>query len=213
MKTALNSVLSNRISVVSLYGISSVVVFLTLGATLGAIWLCQKQRQMTRAQRSSDLQLQNMNALWDLRHIAVTLHERHGVPDHRIDCLLYSLFMLTSKETSKVHITGALWGESPRVASPHKGLVMWKLFSCHDVIMWRLWDPFHKPHNALDKYSTTHHFVTKMCAHKHISVSKWCIVDHETVALWDLCNMSILIPHWRGKICLRKRGSAPDNYI
>ena len=35
-------------------------------------------------------------------------------------------------------------------------------------------------HNALDKYSTMHHFVTKMCTGVHISVTKWCIVGLQT---------------------------------
>ena len=36
-----------------------------------------------------------------------------------------------------------------------------------------------------------HHFVTEMCAHGHISVTKWCMVGYGTGALWDLCNMPI----------------------
>ena len=36
-----------------------------------------------------------------------------------------------------------------------------------------------------------HHFVTEMCTHVHISVTKWCIVEYETSALWDLWIRSI----------------------
>ena len=42
-----------------------------------------------------------------------------------------------------------------------------------------------------DTYPTMHHFVTEMCTHVHISVTKWCIVGYETVALWNLCNRLI----------------------
>ena len=52
-------------------------------------------------------------------------------------------------------------------------------------------DPSHKSHYASDKYPRMHHFVTEMCTHVHISVTKWCIVGHGTGALWDLCNRSI----------------------
>ena len=52
-------------------------------------------------------------------------------------------------------------------------------------------NPSHKSHNASDIYPTMHHFVTEMCTHVHISVTKWCIVGYETDALWDLCNRSI----------------------
>ena len=45
--------------------------------------------------------------------------------------------------------------------------------------------PFHKSHNASDKYPTMHHFVTEMCTCVHISVTKWCIVGYGTGALWD----------------------------
>ena len=36
-----------------------------------------------------------------------------------------------------------------------------------------------------------HHFVTEMCTHMHISVTKWCIVGCGSDTLWDLCNWSI----------------------
>ena len=35
--------------------------------------------------------------------------------------------------------------------------------------------PSYKSHNTLDEYPTMH-FVTEMCTHVHISVTKWCIV-------------------------------------
>ena len=49
-------------------------------------------------------------------------------------------------------------------------------------------DPFYKFHNALDKYPTMHDFVTEMCTHVHISVTKSCITGYDTGALWGLCN-------------------------
>ena len=36
--------------------------------------------------------------------------------------------------------------------------------------------PSHKSHNASDKYPRMYHFVTEMCTHVHISVTKWCIL-------------------------------------
>ena len=36
-----------------------------------------------------------------------------------------------------------------------------------------------------------HHFVTAMCTHVHIAVTKWCLVGCGTGALWNLCNRSI----------------------
>ena len=52
------------------------------------------------------------------------------------DCLFISLFRLTTQETSKNSITGPLWRESscdPWI-SLTKGLVMQKVFPCHDVV-------------------------------------------------------------------------------
>ena len=46
-------------------------------------------------------------------------------------------------------------------------------------------DPFHKSHNASYIYTIMHHFVTEMCTHVHIFVTKWCIVGDRTGALWD----------------------------
>ena len=40
--------------------------------------------------------------------------------------------------------------------------------------------PSHKSHNASNKHHTMHHFVTEMCIHGHISVTKWCIVGYGT---------------------------------
>ena len=53
-------------------------------------------------------------------------------------------------------------------------------------------DLSHKPHNPLSKYPTIHDFVTEMCTHAHISITKWCIVEYETGALRDLCDVSLL---------------------
>ena len=40
-------------------------------------------------------------------------HEGHGISSHQhLDCLLNNLTWLTRKRTSKLHITGPLWGES-----------------------------------------------------------------------------------------------------
>ena len=68
--------------------------------------------------------------------------------------------------------------------------------SCLMVLMWHMWsiiDPSHKSHNSLGQYPTMHLFVTEMCTHVHIPVTKWCIVRYGTGALWDLYNRSIVI--------------------
>ena len=65
-------------------------------------------------------------------------NERHGVSNHQpLDCLFYALFKLTSKKTSKVRVTGPLWGKIHRwpVNFPHKGPVTRKMFPFDDVIM------------------------------------------------------------------------------
>ena len=50
--------------------------------------------------------------------------------------------------------------------------------------------PSHKSHNASEKYPTLYHFVTEMCTHVHISVTKWCSVGLGNATLWDLWNRS-----------------------
>ena len=47
-------------------------------------------------------------------------------------------------------------------------------------------DQSYKSQHALDTYPTMHHYVTEMCTHVHISVTKLCIV------IWDLCIMGIV---------------------
>ena len=47
-------------------------------------------------------------------------------------------------------------------------------------------DLLYKYHNAPFKYRTKHHFVTEMCTHVHISVTKWCIVRYLSDTSWDL---------------------------
>ena len=57
-------------------------------------------------------------------NVAVTSRECYGVSNHRqLDCLSNSLYRLTSKDTSKLRITGRLWGESTgdRWFSPTNG--------------------------------------------------------------------------------------------
>ena len=51
-------------------------------------------------------------------------------------------------------------------------------------------DPSHNSHNALDKYSTMHHFVADMYTHVPISVTKWCTMRYRTGALLDLWDGS-----------------------
>ena len=73
----------------------------------------------------------------------ISLPWRHNGHDsvsnhHSHDCLLNRLFRLTSKETSKLRVTGLCVGNSPGpVNSPHKGPVTRKMFPFDDVIMWR----------------------------------------------------------------------------
>ena len=47
--------------------------------------------------------------------------------------------------------------------------------------------------NAPDKHSTIHRFVTEMCTHVHISVTKWCIVGYGTGAMLDLSEKPLWI--------------------
>ena len=56
---------------------------------------------------SHDWWLENTNP-W---HMTVMLHE-HGILNHwQLNCLFKSLFRLTSKNTSKIHIIGSMWAE------------------------------------------------------------------------------------------------------
>ena len=45
-------------------------------------------------------------------------------------------------------------------------------------------NPSHRTHNASVKYSTMHHFLTEMCTHVHISVTKWWIVGYGAGTFW-----------------------------
>ena len=66
------------------------------------------------------------------KSITVTSNKCQAIPVYvPIGCVFSSLFRLSSKEISKLCITGFLW----TVDSHYKGPVMWKTFQCHDVIM------------------------------------------------------------------------------
>ena len=78
------------------------------------------------------------------------------------------------------------------------GVTLWRHSACwEDAILFFIApssiDQSHKSHNASEKYTTMHHFVTEMCTYVHISVTKWCIVGCDTGALWNLCNRYIII--------------------
>ena len=51
------------------------------------------------------------------------------------DCLLINFSMQTSKKTSKVSITGPLWGESIMIAGfpSHKGVVMQEVLPLESI--------------------------------------------------------------------------------
>ena len=69
-------------------------------------------------------------------------HVCHGVSNHRKrDNLFSGLFRPTTKRTSRLTLTGLLWGKSAadrRISLIHKGSVMWKLFSCDYVISYQM---------------------------------------------------------------------------
>ena len=71
--------------------------------------------------------------------ITLTSHEHHDVSNHwQLDCSFNSLFRLTTKKISELHITDPLWGEStsdwwiPLI----KGPIMRKVFPHHGIIMY-----------------------------------------------------------------------------
>ena len=90
---------------------------------------------------------------FNVKPITVTSHERHGVSNQRWhECLLNSRFQVTANSTSKIHISGSLWGNrrSP-VDSPHKGPVVQKAFTCHDAMMTSLYTHY-LPHDDVIKW-------------------------------------------------------------
>ena len=62
--------------------------------------------------------------------ITMTSYGRHGVSNHRqILCSFNRLPRITSKKTSKIRVTGPLWGELRcPMDSPHNRRVTWKKF-------------------------------------------------------------------------------------
>ena len=73
---------------------------------------------------------------------------------------------------------------------PLPGPMLIQYTSPHGVTAPQSIDPFHQSQNASEKYPRMHHFVTEMCTHVHISVTKCCIVGYGTIALWDLWTRS-----------------------
>ena len=57
----------------------------------------------------------------------------------------------------------------------------------------------HKSHNVLDRNPTMHQFVTEMCTHVHISVTKWCIVGYGSHNA-PVCNRNV---HTRPLFCYK----------
>ena len=54
-------------------------------------------------------------------------------------------------------------------------------------------DPSHKSYNALDKYPTMYHFVTEICTHVDIFVTKWCIMEYMDLVHCGICATSLLV--------------------
>ena len=70
------------------------------------------------------------------------------------------------------------------------GIAMWDTHP-KSLSLVHVKDPYHKSQNASVAYPTMHYFVTEMCTHVHISVTKCCIVGYATDAFWDLWDGSI----------------------
>ena len=90
------------------------------------------------------------------------------------------------------------------------------LLDCNIIFRFQSVKLISQSHNAFDKYPTMYHFVTEMCTHVHISVTKWCIVGYMTGALWDCATglkTGILISnefHWL-QIMTVNQSSSPSN--
>ena len=54
----------------------------------------------------------------------------------------------------------------------------------------------HRSYNTLVPHPTMNHFVTEMCTHVHISVTKWCIVGCLPNVLLDLWEVNLSLK-WR----------------
>ena len=75
-------------------------------------------------------------------------HNRRGISHYRqLDCLLSALFRITTKKTTKLYITGFLWGELPvtsqRVGNAERVSMSWRHYmlrertpECISVIIW-----------------------------------------------------------------------------
>ena len=69
----------------------------------------------------------------------------------------------------------------------------------HITHVLRLWtpeiDPSHKSLDVSDKYPTMHHFVTEICIHVYISVTRWCIVGYGLVHC-GIFEIGLLMDPW-----------------
>ena len=66
---------------------------------------------------------------------------------------------------------------------------LWNSVTSHTLSKMRIWIEV-LTSIGFCRGPTMHHFVTEMCTHVHISVTKWCIVGYWTGALWDLHTRS-----------------------
>ena len=125
--------------------------------------------------------------LWEIEEAFVTSTTAYCVLK-MVNIWLFCLYQQYVRASNKK--AGILTALSWQVANASSDGDVSKWYS--STLVHTTTDPFHKPHNALDKYPTMYHFVTEMCTYVHISVTKWCIVGYGTGALWDLCSRSII---------------------
>ena len=130
----------------------------------------------------------------------------HGVPNYQqLDCLVKSLFRLTSGETRKVGITGLLWGES--IGDVRRAM------SCQDVIVYinavhfaeklsalyyrhsglnlwlrRLWPIYWIPHEIAFVFIWT--FTWFFCLFFFFS---WDTANFKSIQVWNKANLRDLI--------------------
>ena len=81
-------------------------------------------------------------------------------------------------------ITGTTFDQDLRRLVSARTILYQILITFQEVFNCKGIDLSHKSHNAPDKYPTMHHFVTEMCTHVHISVTKWCIMGYLSDASW-----------------------------
>ena len=164
---------------------------MTMSHSMGLAFHLRKAMNHIRNRPEHNVAMTKLIPPWTTQVMTMTLHKHNGITYHwQIDCLFNSLLRMTTKKTSKLHITRPFWGET----TSHQRIPLTKGQWCECIPM--VWHSYYLLKALLNALMPSHHYIQSM-PYNLLVLRHWYNVlflyDAEDTAAMQLPNETILM--------------------